>query len=211
VARGQERQALEIINCLSVVAALEREECQLIERFYLSGIAFYSLHKLLAGLRCLALLEAQHPEPIARHGIFFNGQGPFVSRLGGSQLPLLLQKAPQKTVGIGPIRLGSYSPLQQALRLLQVSLSLGNVRQVYETAGVIGIRVEEAIILLLGSTVLVLIMIDHGEVETRPQMLGMAGEFFLIVLASRRQIALILQGDAKIVGGHRHTHTGLKP
>src|SRR5262245_15605753 len=57
VARGQERQALEIVNCLRVLATLEREERQLIERFYLIGVAFYSLGELLACLRGLALLE----------------------------------------------------------------------------------------------------------------------------------------------------------
>ena len=72
----------------------------------------------------------------------------------------------------------------------------------------IGIMVEETIILLLGSTVLVLIVIDHGEIEARPQMLGMDGKFFFIMLASRRQITLVLQGDAKVVGGYLHAHTG---
>src|SRR5262249_36407455 len=140
-----------------------------------------------------------------------DGQGPFVRRLGGSQLPLVLQKAPQKTIRIRPVRLRGYSPKQQALRLLQVPLSLRNVRQVHETAGVIGVIVEEAIVLLLGSTVLVLIVINHGEIEARPQMLGMERELFFIVLGSCRQIALVLQGDAKVVGSHLYAHTGLQP
>src|SRR5205823_4572019 len=50
VARGQKRQALEIVNGRRILAALECEERQLIERFYLVRITFYSLHKLLACL-----------------------------------------------------------------------------------------------------------------------------------------------------------------
>jgi hypothetical protein len=76
---------------------------------------------------------------------------------------------------------------------------------------VIGVRVEEAIILLFGRTVLVLIVIEHGEVEARPQMLRMDGEFFFIVLDSRRPIALILQGDTEVVGGYLYAHAGLQP
>src|SRR5438132_6641677 len=68
VAWGQERQALEIVNGLRVLGALECEERQLIERFYLVRIAFYSPHKLLACLRGLALLEPQHAKTIACHG-----------------------------------------------------------------------------------------------------------------------------------------------
>src|SRR5262249_267307 len=50
VTRGQQCQALEIVNGLRILAALEREERQLIERFYLIGVAFYSLGELLACL-----------------------------------------------------------------------------------------------------------------------------------------------------------------
>jgi hypothetical protein len=100
--------------------------------------------------------------------------------------------------------------VKQALRLLQVPLSFRNVRQVHETTGMIGVIVEETIVLLLGSTILVLIVIDHGEVEARSQMLGIDGEFFFIMLASRRQITLILQGDTKVIGGHLYAHTGPK-
>ena len=57
VAWSQERQALEIVNGLSVLAALECEERQLIERFYFVRVPFDSLHKLLACLRSLTLLE----------------------------------------------------------------------------------------------------------------------------------------------------------
>jgi hypothetical protein len=42
-------------------------------------------------------------------------------------------------------------------------------------------------------------------------MLRMDGEFFFIVLDSRRPIALILQGDAEVVGGYLHAHAGLQP
>jgi len=57
IARGQDRQALEIVNCLSVLAALECEERQVIERVYFVRVPFDSLQKLLACLRSLALLE----------------------------------------------------------------------------------------------------------------------------------------------------------
>src|SRR2546426_12484839 len=97
------------------------------------------------------------------------------------------------------------------MRLLQVPLSLGHIRQIHEAAGVPWMVGEDVSILLPGSTVLMLFVIDHGEVETRLQMVGMDGEFFFIVLKSCRQIAAVLQRDPKIVGGHRDTHTGPEP